>query len=196
MPHNNQVEKITQEAHYKSAVVYQTASLFSIQYNSFSSFVSQEIILKRAADLTEALYSVPRSHNQLPSLTGSGAHSGMMGVNSFSSQLAVNISEASQGDQGWWKRHITRVNMVRIRVRQQKSQSCLTHADSVTQSVSQLSLGGHNTHPQPRVHGSVCGDHMAVFWQACHPQLSKLPLTSTCSQERVRTHSLSSRREV
>lgn len=61
---------------------------------------SQEIILKRAADLTEALYSVPRSHNQLPSLTGSAAHSGMMGVNSFSSQLAVNISEASQADQG------------------------------------------------------------------------------------------------
>ena len=60
----------------------------------------QEIILKRAADLTEALYSVPRSHNQLPSLTGSAAHSGMMGVNSFSSQLAVNISEASQADQG------------------------------------------------------------------------------------------------
>uniref|UniRef100_A0A8C1TBP3 Transcription factor COE1 n=1 Tax=Cyprinus carpio TaxID=7962 RepID=A0A8C1TBP3_CYPCA len=60
-----------------------------------------DIILKRAADLTEALYSVPRSHNQLPSLTGSSAHSGMMGVNSFSSQLAVNISEASQGDQGY-----------------------------------------------------------------------------------------------
>ncbi|KAM7389293.1 hypothetical protein PAMP_023279 [Pampus punctatissimus] len=61
----------------------------------------KEIILKRAADLTEALYSVPRSHNQLPSLTGSAAHTGMMGVNSFSSQLAVNISEASQADQGY-----------------------------------------------------------------------------------------------
>ncbi|KAG7271785.1 hypothetical protein CRUP_009574 [Coryphaenoides rupestris] len=65
---------------------------------------NQEIILKRAADLTEALYSVPRSHNQLPSLSGSAAHSGMMGVNSFGSQLAVNISEASQGDQASsWK---------------------------------------------------------------------------------------------
>ncbi len=63
-------------------------------------WIGQEIILKRAADLTEALYSVPRSHNQLPSLSGSGGHSGMMGVNSFSSQLAINISEASQGDQG------------------------------------------------------------------------------------------------
>ncbi|XP_014833715.1 transcription factor COE3-like isoform X1 [Poecilia latipinna] len=62
---------------------------------------NQEIILKRAADLTEALYSVPRSHNQLPSLAGSAAHSGMMGVNSFSSQLAVNISEATQADQGY-----------------------------------------------------------------------------------------------
>uniref|UniRef100_A0A8C8DNF2 Uncharacterized protein n=1 Tax=Oryzias sinensis TaxID=183150 RepID=A0A8C8DNF2_9TELE len=61
---------------------------------------NQEIILKRAADLTEALYSVPRSHNQLPSLTSSAAHSGMMGVNSFSSQLAINISEASQAEQG------------------------------------------------------------------------------------------------
>lgn len=64
---------------------------------NFLSRHPQEIILKRAADLTEALYSVPRSHNQLPSLSGS-AHSGMM--NSFSSQLAVNISEASQADQG------------------------------------------------------------------------------------------------
>ncbi|XP_078810589.1 transcription factor COE1 isoform X2 [Oryzias latipes] len=62
---------------------------------------NQEIILKRAADLTEALYSVPRSHNQLPSLTSSAAHSGMMGVNSFSSQLAINISEASQAEQGY-----------------------------------------------------------------------------------------------
>ncbi|PWA29256.1 hypothetical protein CCH79_00020688, partial [Gambusia affinis] len=61
---------------------------------------NQEIILKRAADLTEALYSVPRGHNQLPSLAGSAAHSGMMGVNSFSSQLAVNIGEATQADQG------------------------------------------------------------------------------------------------
>lgn len=59
----------------------------------------QEMILKRAADLTEALYSTPRSHAQLPPLTGS-AHSGMMAVNSFSSQLAVNISEASPVDQG------------------------------------------------------------------------------------------------
>ncbi|KAM9795226.1 transcription factor COE3 [Neosynchiropus ocellatus] len=61
---------------------------------------NQEIILKRAADLTEALYSAPRSHNQLPSLTGS-SHSAMIGVNAFGSQLAVSISEPSPGEQGY-----------------------------------------------------------------------------------------------
>ncbi|GAA6087959.1 transcription factor COE3a isoform X3 [Tachysurus ichikawai] len=57
---------------------------------------NQEIILKRAADIAEALYSVPRNHNQIPSLANTASHGGMMGVNSFSSQLAVNVSETSQ----------------------------------------------------------------------------------------------------
>ncbi|XP_055773003.1 transcription factor COE3-like isoform X4 [Salvelinus fontinalis] len=56
----------------------------------------QEIILKRAADIAEALYSVPRNHNQIPSLGNTASHGGMMGVNSFGSQLAVNVSETSQ----------------------------------------------------------------------------------------------------
>lgn len=59
----------------------------------------QEIILKRAADIAEALYSVPRNHNQIPSLANTASH-GMMGVNSFSSQLAVNVSESQGNDQG------------------------------------------------------------------------------------------------
>lgn len=59
-------------------------------------FTFQEIILKRAADIAEALYSVPRNHSQLPALTNTSVHAGMMGVNSFSGQLAVNVSEASQ----------------------------------------------------------------------------------------------------
>lgn len=66
---------------------------------------AQEIILKRAADIAEALYSVPRNHNQIPTLGNTPAHTGMMGVNSFSSQLAVNVSETSQAnDQGRWAR--------------------------------------------------------------------------------------------
>lgn len=56
----------------------------------------QEIILKRAADIAEALYNVPRNHNQIPALGNSASH-GMMGVNSFSGQLAVNVSDSAQG---------------------------------------------------------------------------------------------------
>ncbi|XP_078145262.1 transcription factor COE3 isoform X2 [Centroberyx gerrardi] len=92
--HPGDPERLPKEVLLKRAADLVEA-LYGMPHNN------QEIILKRAADLTEALYSVPRSHNQLPSLTGSAAHSGMMGVNSFSSQLAVNISEASQGDQGY-----------------------------------------------------------------------------------------------
>lgn len=55
--------------------------------------------MKRAADIAEALYSVPRNPNQLTSLAGNHGHSGMMGVNSFGSQLAINISESTQGSE-------------------------------------------------------------------------------------------------
>ncbi|CAL8262412.1 unnamed protein product [Lota lota] len=92
--HPGDPERLPKEVLLKRAADLVEA-LYGMPHNN------QEIILKRAADLTEALYSVPRSHNQLPSLSGSAAHSGMMGVNSFGSQLAVNISEASQGDQGY-----------------------------------------------------------------------------------------------
>lgn len=53
--------------------------------------------MKRAADIAEALYNVPRGHNQLQGLSNSSVHAGMMGVNSFHSQLAVNVSESAQG---------------------------------------------------------------------------------------------------
>ncbi|KAG7241814.1 hypothetical protein INR49_024784, partial [Caranx melampygus] len=43
-----------------------------------------EMILKRAADIAEALYTtVPRGHNQLASLGSGSVHAGMMAVNSF-----------------------------------------------------------------------------------------------------------------
>ncbi|XP_055016090.1 transcription factor COE3-like isoform X2 [Boleophthalmus pectinirostris] len=89
--HPGDPERLPKEVLLKRAADLVEA-LYGMPHNN------QELILKRAADLTEALYSVPRGHNQLPSL-GSQPH-GMMGVNSFSSQLAVNISEASQ-EQGY-----------------------------------------------------------------------------------------------
>uniref|UniRef100_A0A670JDJ8 EBF transcription factor 2 n=1 Tax=Podarcis muralis TaxID=64176 RepID=A0A670JDJ8_PODMU len=58
---------------------------------------NQDIILKRAADIAEALYSVPRNPGQIP-LSSSPAHSSMMGINSYSSQLGVSISESTQGN--------------------------------------------------------------------------------------------------
>uniref|UniRef100_A0A8C2WXP8 EBF transcription factor 1 n=1 Tax=Cyclopterus lumpus TaxID=8103 RepID=A0A8C2WXP8_CYCLU len=64
--------------------------------SSFSLFFSQEVILKRAADLVEALYGLPHN-NQVRSST----HSGMMGVNSFTGQLSVNVSEPPQVNQGF-----------------------------------------------------------------------------------------------
>lgn len=70
----------------------------------------QEIILKRAADIAEALYNVPRTHNQLPGLANSSVHAGMMGVNSFHGQLAVNVSESTQAaNQGEQRKSNNRV---------------------------------------------------------------------------------------
>lgn len=54
--------------------------------------------MKRAADIAEALYSVPRNPSQIPALSSSPAHSSMMGINSYGSQLGVSISESTQGN--------------------------------------------------------------------------------------------------
>ncbi|NXL54282.1 COE3 factor, partial [Podilymbus podiceps] len=64
-----------------------------------------DIILKRAADIAEALYSVPRNPGQLSSLAGTHGPAGMMGVNSFGSQLAVNIGDSPQGTEQGYSRN-------------------------------------------------------------------------------------------
>lgn len=57
----------------------------------------QEMILKRAADIAEALYTtVPRGHNQLASLGSSSVHAGMMAVNSFTGSEVAQT--ANQGE--------------------------------------------------------------------------------------------------
>ncbi|KAK4820749.1 hypothetical protein QYF61_005912 [Mycteria americana] len=94
--HPGDPERLPKEVLLKRAADLVEA-LYGMPHNN------QEIILKRAADIAEALYSVPRNHNQIPTLANTPAHTGMMGVNSFSSQLAVNVSETSQAnDQGMW----------------------------------------------------------------------------------------------
>ncbi|KAA8588484.1 hypothetical protein FQN60_009829 [Etheostoma spectabile] len=56
---------------------------------------NQEMILKRAADIAEALYTtVPRGHNQLASLGSGTVHAGMMSVNSFTgSEVAQTANQ-------------------------------------------------------------------------------------------------------
>ncbi|XP_056118214.1 transcription factor COE1-A isoform X2 [Rhinichthys klamathensis goyatoka] len=65
---------------------------------------------QRAADIAEALYNVPRNHNQLTGLTNSSVHASMMGVNSFTGQLAVNVSESSQGGNQGFSRNTSSVS--------------------------------------------------------------------------------------
>uniref|UniRef100_A0A8C1WPP5 EBF transcription factor 1a n=1 Tax=Cyprinus carpio TaxID=7962 RepID=A0A8C1WPP5_CYPCA len=88
--HPGDPERLPKEVILKRAADLVEA-LYGMPHNN------QEIILKRAADIAEALYNVPRGHNQLPGLANSSVHAGMMGVNSFHSQLAVNVSESTQG---------------------------------------------------------------------------------------------------
>ncbi|XP_066488966.1 transcription factor COE3-like isoform X13 [Tiliqua scincoides] len=90
--HPGDPERLPKEVLLKRAADLVEA-LYGMPHNN------QDMILKRAADIAEALYSVPRNPNQLASLAGNHAHSGMMGVNSFGSQLAINISESAQGSE-------------------------------------------------------------------------------------------------
>lgn len=103
LPHNNQVHAHTR-AHSPHTFALSCPngkeqkgkSIFSVALVAIiPPLVLQEIILKRAADIAEALYSVPRGHTQL-----SQTHTGMMGVNSFTGQLSVNVSEPTQANQG------------------------------------------------------------------------------------------------
>ncbi|KAI4542350.1 hypothetical protein MG293_007729 [Ovis ammon polii] len=71
---------------------------------------NQDIILKRAADIAEALYSVPRNPSQIPALSSSPAHSGMMGINSYGSQLGVSISESTQGNNQGYIRNTSSIS--------------------------------------------------------------------------------------
>ncbi|XP_025904713.1 transcription factor COE4-like [Nothoprocta perdicaria] len=62
---------------------------------------NQDLILKRAADIAEALYSVPRAPGQLSSLAS--GHAPIVGTNSFGGgQLAGGLGEAAPGpEQGY-----------------------------------------------------------------------------------------------
>ncbi|NWV39725.1 COE2 factor, partial [Grantiella picta] len=72
--------------------------------------LAKDLILKRAADIAEALYSVPRNPAQLPALSSSPAHSSMMGINSYGSQLGVSISESAQANNQGYIRNTSSIS--------------------------------------------------------------------------------------
>ncbi|XP_062867058.1 transcription factor COE1-A [Trichomycterus rosablanca] len=101
--HPGDPERLPKEVILKRAADLVEA-LYGMPHNN------QEIILKRAADIAEALYNVPRNHNQLTGLTNSSVHTGMMGVNSFTGQITVNVSESSQGGNQGFNRNTSSVS--------------------------------------------------------------------------------------
>uniref|UniRef100_A0A672TA51 EBF transcription factor 1 n=1 Tax=Sinocyclocheilus grahami TaxID=75366 RepID=A0A672TA51_SINGR len=101
--HPGDPERLPKEVILKRAADLVEA-LYGMPHNN------QEIILKRAADIAEALYNVPRNHNQLTGLTNNSVHASMMGVNSFTGQLAVNVSESSQGGNQGYSRNTSSVS--------------------------------------------------------------------------------------
>ena len=78
----------------------------AVLYLTLTMSSPQEIILKRAADLAEALYSMPRNPNQLSLPTPRSPainNTSMGGFNAYPSQLAVSVAESVNGqwDEGW-----------------------------------------------------------------------------------------------
>uniref|UniRef100_A0A8C5F8P2 IPT/TIG domain-containing protein n=1 Tax=Gadus morhua TaxID=8049 RepID=A0A8C5F8P2_GADMO len=75
----------------KEMLLKRAADLVEALYGNPHS--NQDMLLKRAADIAEALYSVPRPHSQLQALPSSPAHGSVMGLGAYPSQLGVSIGE-------------------------------------------------------------------------------------------------------
>uniref|UniRef100_G3SZ21 EBF family member 4 n=1 Tax=Loxodonta africana TaxID=9785 RepID=G3SZ21_LOXAF len=65
---------------------------------------NQELLLKRAADVAEALYSAPRAPAPLGPLAPSHPHPAVVGINAFSSPLAIAVGDATSGPQPGYAR--------------------------------------------------------------------------------------------
>ncbi|XP_020761968.2 transcription factor COE4 isoform X1 [Odocoileus virginianus] len=65
---------------------------------------NQELLLKRAADVAEALYSAPRAPAPLGPLAPSHPHPAVVGINAFSSPLAIAVGDATPGPEPGYAR--------------------------------------------------------------------------------------------
>ncbi len=71
--------------------------MYCLEWKLFFDVLStQDMLLKRAADIAEALYSMPRPHSQLQAVPSSPVHGSVMGLSSYPTQLGVSIGEPGQ----------------------------------------------------------------------------------------------------
>ncbi|KAM9226521.1 transcription factor COE1 isoform 8-T8 [Leptosomus discolor] len=170
--HPGDPERLPKEVILKRAADLVEA-LYGMPHNN------QEIILKRAADIAEALYSVPRNHNQLPTLANTSVHAGMMGVNSFSGQLAVNVSEASQATNQGFTRNSSSVSphgYVPSTTPQQTNYNSVTTSMNGYGNAGMSNLGGSPTF----LNGSAANSPYAIV-PSSPTMASSTSLPSNCS---------------
>ncbi|ERE69046.1 transcription factor COE1 [Cricetulus griseus] len=178
LPYANEDKYIDKSDEMEREVILKRAAdlveaLYGMPHNN------QEIILKRAADIAEALYSVPRNHNQLPALANTSVHAGMMGVNSFSGQLAVNVSEASQATNQGFTRNSSSVSphgYVPSTTPQQTNYNSVTTSMNGYGSAAMSNLGGSPTF----LNGSAANSPYAIV-PSSPTMASSTSLPSNCS---------------
>ncbi|KAG5281221.1 hypothetical protein AALO_G00068770 [Alosa alosa] len=86
----------------KEMLLKRAADLVEALYGNPHS--NQDMLLKRAADIAEALYSVPRPHSQLQALPSSPAHGSVMGISSYPPpQLGLSVPEPQSASQGYMR---------------------------------------------------------------------------------------------
>ncbi|XP_076057443.1 EBF transcription factor knot isoform X4 [Oratosquilla oratoria] len=119
----------------------------------------KEIILKRAADLAEALYSMPRN-NQLalpaPRSPAMNQTSAMSGFNTYTGQLAVSVQDtanAQWGEDDYGRHHGTATSSISPRGGGYGSNASTPHSSSTGSSSSSygissaLNTGGYSSSP-------------------------------------------------
>ncbi|XP_015204851.1 transcription factor COE1-A isoform X1 [Lepisosteus oculatus] len=170
--HPGDPERLPKEVILKRAADLVEA-LYGMPHNN------QEIILKRAADIAEALYNVPRNHNQLPGLGNTSVHAGMMGVNSFTGQLAVNVSESSQAANQGFSRNTSSVSphgYVPSTTPQQTNYSSVTTSMNGYANTGMSNLGGSPSF----LNGSAANSPYAIV-PSSPTMASSTSLPSNCS---------------
>ncbi|XP_074640617.1 transcription factor collier-like [Tubulanus polymorphus] len=133
----------------------------------------KEIILKRAADLAEALYSMPRNPNQLslPAPRSPAMNNGS-GFNTYTGQLAVSVQDATNGQ---WEEGYTRGQNSSISPRSYGSNGSTPHS-STGSGYSSSSVNGYGSA------GSLSGVGMSSIVSSPFSSMNPFALPTCGSQ--------------